>query len=169
MPRPSLWEGRGLCQSHPHLGIEIQAKSPPLKSIKDRAPKNPVRNSVLTYGNGIIRPWSAVKKKTKGRATLYDVVGSVKRHFEFASFRQLVLVLLKRAFAVCFILTKARCLNLAVESGSTSHLFGLGHPTMIHFSDAAIARGSKAPNQPSDELASTRVAPGLPCLRTSRA
>jgi len=38
---------------------------------------------------------------------------------------------------------------------------------MIHFSDPAIARGSKAPNQPSDELASTRVAPGLPCLRTS--
>ena len=79
------------------------------------------------------------------------------------------LFLLKRAFAVSFILTKARCVNLAVESGSTSHLFGLGHPTMIHFSDAAIARGSKAPNQPSDELASTRVAPGLPCLRTSRA
>jgi hypothetical protein len=34
----------------------------------------------------------------------------------------------------------------------------LGHPTMIHFSDTAISRGSKAPNQPSDELASTRVA-----------
>jgi hypothetical protein len=38
---------------------------------------------------------------------------------------------------------------------------------MIRFSDAAIARGSKAPNQPSDGLASTRAAPRLPCLRTS--
>ena len=74
---------------------------------------------------------------------------------------------LTRAFAFRFILTKARCLNPAVESGSTSHLFGHRLPTMIRFSDAAIARGSKAPNQPSDELASTRVAPGLPCLRTS--
>jgi hypothetical protein len=74
---------------------------------------------------------------------------------------------LTRAFAVSLILTKARCLNPAVESGSTNHLFGHRLPTMIHFSDAAIARGSKAPNQPDDELASTRVAPGLPCLRTS--
>ena len=65
------------------------------------------------------------------------------------------LLFLARAFAVSFILTKARCLNPAVESGSTSHLFGHRLPSMIHFSDAAIARGSKAPNQPSDELAST--------------
>ena len=72
-----------------------------------------------------------------------------------------------RAFAFSFISTKARCVNPAVESGSTNHLFGHRVPTMIHFSDAAIARGSKAPNQPDDELASTRVAPGLPCLRTS--
>jgi len=58
-------------------------------------------------------------------------------------------------------------MNRAVETGSTNHLFGHEHPTMIRFSDAAIARGSKAPNQPNDGLASTRVAPGLPCLRTS--
>jgi hypothetical protein len=31
---------------------------------------------------------------------------------------------------------------------------------MIHCSDAAIARRSKAPNQPDDELASIRVAAG---------
>jgi hypothetical protein len=79
------------------------------------------------------------------------------------------LFLLKRAFAVSFILTKARCLNPAAESGSTNHLFGLAHPTMVPCSDAAITRGSKVPNQSSDELASIRVAPGLPCLRTSRA
>ncbi len=102
-------------------------------------------------------------------ATLYDVVGSVKRHLKFASCGQLVFVLLKRAFALSFILTKARFVNPAVESGPTSYLFGHILPTMIHSSDAAIARGSKAPNQPSGELASTRVAPGLPCLRTSRA
>ena len=58
-------------------------------------------------------------------------------------------------------------MNRAVECGSTNHLFGHQVPTMIRSSDAAIARGSKAPNQPSDELAFTRVAPGLPCLRTS--
>ncbi len=40
---------------------------------------------------------------------------------------------------------------------------------MIRSSDAAIARGSKAPNQASDGLATIRVPPGLPCLRTSRA
>jgi hypothetical protein len=41
--------------------------------------------------------------------------------------------------------------------------------TMIHFSDTAIARGSKAPNQPSDGLASTRVAPGcLACEPAAR-
>jgi len=50
--------------------------------------------------------------------------------------------------------------NLAVESGSTNHLFGHELPTLILSSDAAIARGSKAPNQPNDGLASTRVAPG---------
>src|SRR5271154_7005340 len=73
----------------------------------------------------------------------------------------------KRAFAASCISTKARCLNPAVESGSTSHLFGLEHPTMIHYSDAAIARGSQAPNQASDELASIRGPFGLPGLRTS--
>ena len=57
--------------------------------------------------------------------------------------------------------------NPAVDSGSTNHLFGHRLPTMILSSDTAIARGSKAPNQPNDGLASTRVAPGLPCLRTS--
>jgi hypothetical protein len=60
-------------------------------------------------------------------------------------------------------------MNLSMESGSTNHLFGHELPTMIRFSDAAIPRGSKAPNQPSDELAFIRVAPGLPCMRTSRA
>src|ERR1700730_14191192 len=75
----------------------------------------------------------------------------------------------ERIFFLSFIATKARCVNRAVESGSTNHLFGHLLPTMIRSSDAAIARGSKAPNQPSDELAFTRVAPGLPCLRTSRA
>lgn len=77
------------------------------------------------------------------------------------------LLFLKRIFSLSCMPTKARCMNLAVETGSTNHLFGHLLPTMIRFSDAAIARGSKAPNQPSDGLASTRVAPGLPCLRTS--
>src|SRR6266436_3464148 len=103
------------------------------------------------------------------RATLYDGVGSVKRHLDcarrggsFFSFFP------ERIFSLSCISTKARFVNPAVESGSTNHLFGLPvRGAMILSSDAAIARGSKAPNQPSDGLASTRVAPGLPCLRTS--
>ena len=75
-----------------------------------------------------------------------------------------------RIFSLSFISTKARFVNPAVETGSTNHLFGLPvRGTMILSSDPAIARGSKAPNQASDELAFIRVPPGLPCLRTSRA
>src|SRR6267378_746053 len=100
---------------------------------------------------------------------IYDGVGSVKRHVDcagrggsFFSFFS------KRIFSLSCISTKARFVNPAVETGSTNHLFGLPRGgTMILSSDAAIARGSKAPNQPSDGLASTRVTPGLPCLRTS--
>ncbi len=58
-------------------------------------------------------------------------------------------------------------MNPAVETGSTNHLFGHLLPTMIRSSDAAIARGSKVPNQANDEFAFIRVPPGLPCLRTS--
>jgi len=39
--------------------------------------------------------------------------------------------------------------------------------TMIRCSDSPTLRGGKAPNQPSDGLFSTRVAHGLPCMRTS--
>src|SRR5260370_19870183 len=102
-------------------------------------------------------------------ATLYDGVGSVKRHFECASREARFFFLPKKIFSLSFISTKARCVNRAVESGSTNHLFGHLLPTMIRSSDAAITRGSKAPNQASDGLAPTRVPPGLPCLRTSRA
>jgi hypothetical protein len=104
-----------------------------------------------------------------GCATLYDVVGSVKGHLGFTSREGSFFSSPIRIFSLSFsfISTKARCVNLAVESSSTNHLFGHLLPTMILFSDAAIARGSKAPNQPNDGLASTRVAPGLPCLRTS--
>jgi hypothetical protein len=112
---------------------------------------------------------AVLKNKNYLCATLYDIVGS-KRHEECTSHEGSFFSSPIRIFSLSFsfISTKARCLNLAVESGSTNHLFGLPvRGTMIRFSDAAIARGSKAPNQPSDGLASTRVAPGLPCLRTS--
>src|SRR5712691_8746026 len=107
--------------------------------------------------------------RTLGRcAAHYDGVASVKRHVEFTSRGGLFFSSPKRNSSLSFISTKARFVNLAVNVGSTNHLFGLPmRGTMIRSSDAAIARGSKAPNQPSDELAFTRVAPGLPCLRTS--
>jgi hypothetical protein len=102
--------------------------------------------------------------------TLYDGVGSVKRHVEFASREGSFFFFPERIFSLSCISTKARFVNRAVESGSTNHLFGLPlRGTMIRSSDAAIARGSKAPNQASDGLAPIRVPPGLPCLRTSRA
>jgi hypothetical protein len=106
---------------------------------------------------------------SKACATLYDVVGSVKRHVGFAGRERLVFFFPKRNSFLSLISTKARFVNLAVESGSTSHLFGHQLPTMIRSSEAAIARGSKVPNQPSDPACGTRVAPGLPCMRTSRA
>src|SRR5260370_10911461 len=99
--------------------------------------------------------------------TLYDGVGSVKRHLQCAGRGARFFFLPERIFSLSFISTKARFVNPAVESGSTNHLFGHQLPTMILSSDAAIARGSKAPNQASDELTFTRVPPGLPCLRTS--
>jgi hypothetical protein len=40
-------------------------------------------------------------------------------------------------------------------------------PIMIRFSDTLIAQGSKALNQPSDGPSPIRVAPELPCMRTS--
>ena len=75
--------------------------------------------------------------------------------------------LLTRAFAVSFISTKARCLNPAVESGSTNHLFGhrgSDHDSFFRRRDRSREQGAQSAY---DELASTRVAPGLPCLRTS--
>jgi hypothetical protein len=104
------------------------------------------------------------------RATLYDGVGSVKRHVDFASHEGSFFLLPKRIFSLSCISTKARSLNLAVILvPPTIYSVTLEGEAMIRSSDAAIARGSKAPNQPSDGLAPTRVAPGLPCLRTSRA
>lgn len=109
------------------------------------------------------------RTKSDARATLYDGVGSVKRHVDFASRKgSFFSSYLKESFLFPAFSTKARFVNRAVETGSTNHLFGLPlRDTMIRSSEAAITRGSKAPNQPSDELAPIRVAPGLPCLRTS--
>jgi hypothetical protein len=128
--------------------------------------------NIFTSAQSLPRNWrdeskTAPLKTRKGAAPVYEGVGSVKRHVDCAR-RGLVFSFLPiRIFSLSCISTKARCMNLAVESGSTNHLFGHRIPTMIRFSDAAIARGSKAPNQASDELAFTRVPPGLPCLRTS--
>jgi hypothetical protein len=101
----------------------------------------------------------------KGPGFLYEVVGIVKAHVEIASGWLAFFSI--RAFDVLF-LTKARTVNPAVETGSTNHLFGRRLPTMIRSSDAPTDRGSKAPNQPSGELAFTRKPVGLPCMRTSR-
>jgi hypothetical protein len=124
----------------------------------------------VNRGIGIVPP-ALVKTPRRNPGfwgTLYDVVGSVKGHEECTSRDGSFFSSPIRIFSLSFISTKARCVNPAMDSGSTNHLFGLPvRRTMIHFSDAAITRGSKAPNQASDELAFIRVPPGLPCLRTS--
>jgi hypothetical protein len=120
---------------------------------------------LVWYGCGEVK---TPTYETDTWGTLYDVVGSVKAHEECTSHGGSFFSSPRRIFSLSFISTKARFVNLAVDSGSTNHLFGLlVRRTMIHFSDAAIARGSKTPNQASDELTFIRVPPGLPCLRTS--
>lgn len=99
-------------------------------------------------------------------ATLYDVVGSVKTHFRCA------IVAMFFFFPVrifCFFSTKARTVNPAVDVWF--HQPSIRSPATDH--DSLFRRpdrsGSKLPNQPSDELAFTRVARELACMRTSRA
>ena len=108
----------------------------------------------------------------KCSATLYDVVGSVKGHLYCAGCEQLVLVLTYQSLCCFFPSSRPRLAawNPAVESGSTRQ--SLGSPWFrpsLKF-NAAIARGSKAPNQPDDELASPGWPPGClacePAVRT---
>jgi len=81
---------------------------------------------------------------------------------------RVVFSLAERIFSLSCISTKARFVNRAMETLVPPTIYSVtALPTMIRSSDPAIARGSKAPNQPSDGVASTRVAPGRPCLRTS--
>ena len=107
------------------------------------------------------------KKEPVIRATLYDGVGVVKRHFQDTSRERLVFIFLRRdSFLIS---TKARFVNLGWTLVPPAIYSICLLPIRIHSSDPAIARGSKVLNQPSDELAFIRVAPELPCMRTSRA
>jgi len=66
-------------------------------------------------------------------ATLYEGVGSVKRHFGCTSREGSFFSSPERIFSLsfsCCISTKARFVNPAVETGSTNHLFG--HRTSDH-------------------------------------
>src|SRR4029077_20383472 len=65
--------------------------------------------------------------KTDTWGTLYDGVGSVKRHLGFTIREGSSFFSPKRIFSLSssFISTKARFVNRAVESDSTNHLFGL--------------------------------------------
>src|SRR5438874_327870 len=77
----------------------------------------------------------------KGWGTLYDVVGSVKRHFECVSHRGLGFFFFKPKSVLAS--TKARFVNLGGVCGSTNRLFGHGLPTMIHCSDAPMSSGEQ--------------------------
>src|SRR5437879_5542984 len=67
----------------------------------------------------------------RGSATLYDGVGSVKRHLDCARRGARFFPFFpERIFSLSCISTKARFVNPAVETGSTNHLFG--HRTSDH-------------------------------------
>ena len=73
----------------------------------------------------------------------------------------------KRDSSLSFISTKARFVNQGWTLVPPAIYSILLFPIMIHSSDPLIPQGSKVLNQPNDELASIRVAPELPCMRTS--
>src|SRR6185437_14161772 len=91
-------------------------------------------------------------------ATLYDVVGSVKAHFQCAS-REGLFFFNQGLGSFLFDQGSHRESSGGLLVPPTIYSVTV-RPTMIRFSDAPASRGSKLPNQPSDELAFTRVAPG---------
>src|SRR5258708_31610080 len=104
---------------------------------------------------------------TGTRATLYDGVGVVKRHIECAGRDGLAFVFTPRdSFRIS---TKARFVNRGWKLVPPTIYSIWLLPIRIRSSDPLIPQGSKALNQPSDEPSSIRVAPELPCMRTSRA
>jgi len=107
-------------------------------------------------------------------ATLYNRAGVVKRHFDrrkvltFPSLAVLVLVWL--LVLLLFLLTRPR-LAFRISRwtlGSTNHLFG--HSTSDHDSLFRLPnslREARRPISPTVSYCFTRVAHGLPCMRTS--
>jgi len=63
-----------------------------------------------------------------------------------------------------FCTTKARFLNLAVDSGSTSHLFDLQLQTMIRVANSLAVQGGRAPIQRLDLACWTTALLELPCM-----
>ena len=73
MPRPSVSEGRGFCDSQPY--VNHRSRTPPLKNVKDGAPKNLYRKLRVGCGDDIIDLSNTLKKKPKP--------GSLARSSEF--------------------------------------------------------------------------------------
>jgi hypothetical protein len=83
------------------------------------------------------------------RATLYEGVGSVKRHVGFTIREGSFFVSFIRVFSLSFscISTKARCMNPAVEIGSTNHLFGrrvTDHDSFFRRRDRSREQGAQS-------------------------
>ncbi len=75
-------------------GAEKTSKPQPFREREGLGTRKcQISRSELTNWSGIIELRVFVNKNAKGLATLYDVVGSVKRHLQCASYGQLVFVL----------------------------------------------------------------------------
>src|SRR5439155_21679113 len=85
------------------------------------------------------------------RATLYEGVGSVKRHFGCTSREGSFFSSPERIFSLsfsCCISPKARFLNPAVETGSPNHLFGHLTSNQHSFSGRRDRPGDQGANPP---------------------
>ena len=100
-------------------------------------------------------------------ATLYNLVGVVKRHVECPRFLFLLRGEFLTLLLLLFLLTQPQLAFRISRWKLVPPTIYSVLSTMIRCSDSPTLRGGKAPNQPSDELFSTRVAHGLPCMRTS--
>jgi len=173
VPRPSRTLRRaGTTTAYTTGGVErarvAPAASPPTPSASSGQALAKTQGWGTLRGNDAMQRW----------ATLYNLVGVVKRHVECprsaTSLRCRLLnssfwflLIRKLLMLLSFLLTRPQLAFRISRWKLVPPTIYSVFSTMIRGSDSPTLRGGKAPNQPSDGLSSTRVAHGLPCMRTS--